>query len=154
AGHWYGGSAQHGFTDSVTTCNGSASLLCFQVDYVAAIQPPSPAPAFKWAFVSGFLQIGGGLASADAKCDADAMAAGLTTTPGQFTALVAPTGQTPASRISTSGVLPYMRPDNVIVVAKDSDLFSSALWLAPIEVRADLALPSGYAFLGSTFLDT
>jgi hypothetical protein len=115
------------WADSVlSNCDTSARLFCFQTDYTAVLPTPSPIPApFKWAFLTLGIDPSGGLTAFDARCDSDAMAAGLSTTTGKFAALVAPPGATASSRFTTSGV-PYVRTDGVLVAAHDTDLFQAA----------------------------
>jgi hypothetical protein len=137
---------------TMSNCDASARLFCFQTDYTAVLPSPSPVPApFKWAFVSQqTVDPSAGLSAFDARCDGDAMAAGLSTTTGKFLALTAPPGASAASRFTTSGV-PIVRTDGVVVAAADSDLFQAApVLLAPIDRNArNTELPVQYAFLGA-----
>jgi hypothetical protein len=136
---------------TVSTCDTSARLFCFQTDYTAVLPTPSPVPSpFKWAFMTLGVDPSGGLSAFDARCDSDAIAAGLSTTTGKFAALVAPPGATASSRFTTSG-FPYVRTDGVLVVAADTDLFQVApVLVAPIDRDArNVQAPGDYAWLGA-----
>jgi hypothetical protein len=103
-------------------CDFGASLYCFGVSQSLALVPPAPLSGLR-VFVSTPWQPGGGLASADARCAADAAAAGWT---GTFRAMLATATATAASRFTSSSG-PVVRADGVPVAADVVTLMSGAL---------------------------
>lgn len=142
-GSWYGGYSKG--------CADAAALYCMQADYRAALTPPPRPTARKFAFVTTAAFVPStGLAGADLLCSSEAMSAGLTTTANDFVALLAPTGASVASRVSPSVSLPYIRPDNVVVVDKGIELFmQSKLFRAPIGYTADGGISNFSVWFGS-----
>ena len=113
------GSIEIGFStgsSSMFTVMGSAScssmspIYCFGIDNQAVVAPP--VATGRRAFTSNAPWTpGGGLASADARCQSEASAAGL---PGTFRALLATTSGSAISRFSTAGAV-WRRPDHTLV---------------------------------------
>ena len=95
---------------STGTCDSLANLYCFGVDRAATVVP-TPAANYRRAFVAGPWTPGGGIASADARCQSDASAAGL---PGTYRALLAQVGASAMSRFNVNG-LPWGRPDGILI---------------------------------------
>jgi hypothetical protein len=123
-----------GWTDAFVAlpCTSSLPLYCFGVDRVALVRPASVTG--RRAFVtSGTWASGGGLASADAACQAEADAAPATAG-GTYLALLGTDTASPISRFDTSG-LPWQRVDGVFLVERAVDLASSDL-AAPFDVTA------------------
>jgi hypothetical protein len=94
----------------IAVCNqNNMGLLCFGVDRVARVEPP--AEQGRKAFISDAPWIpSSGRADADARCQADAMAAGV---PGSFKALLSTTTSPAISRFNTT--TPWVRVDGVLV---------------------------------------
>jgi hypothetical protein len=117
--------------DALVTCDQAASLYCFGADYVASVPPPKPPSPAKLAFLAGPFDPSTGLNGADSICMSAATSASLS---GTFHALLATSTASAASRVTTNGTTPYVRPDGVVVAAKDTDLLSATpLMLAPID---------------------
>lgn len=111
-------------------CDGaSAHLYCFGTDFHATnTRPAAQGPL---AFVTALSYRGESVASADARCAAEAAAAGRS---GSFRALLATNTASAISRFSTSGT-PWVRPDGVAIAAQAADLARGTL-LAPIALTA------------------
>jgi hypothetical protein len=118
------------FSD-VALCGQSLPLLCFGVDRVARVTPP--AETGRRAFLlAGPWSPAGGLTSADARCAADATAAGLS---GTYRALLATTSATAASRFDTVNRPLWVRVDGT-PIAESFSAFLARKLLAPIDVTA------------------
>jgi hypothetical protein len=124
--NWTAGNAE--------SCSSMMSVYCMQVDHVAVVPAPVPPANARRIFVSAPFNPAGGLAGGDAKCSADAAAAGLA---GTYRALLATVAASAASRFQLDGVRPVVRPDGVVVAARDTDLLAAQpLMLAPIGTTA------------------
>ncbi len=140
------------FVDSRACATTEARLYCFGT----ARQEPIDLTALastqgRRAFVSRSAHSpGGGLASADAKCQADAQAAGLV---GDYLALLATTSASAASRFDLTGTT-WVRPDGVAWLEQASDLplnrFASALNVNPDREQRGY----DYAWTGTDDLNT
>jgi hypothetical protein len=91
-------------------CQTGARLYCFGVDRAATVSAPPVANARK-AFERIWTP-GGGIAGADAACQADATAAGLS---GTYRALLATSGASALSRFNLAGA-PWVRVDNAVIL--------------------------------------
>jgi hypothetical protein len=117
-------------------CAGPYALYCLGTRYTAAVPPPAPPSPRKVAFMldvnKGYsIRPNGNLLDADMVCNTTATQSGL---PGTYKAMLATSTASAASRFTTNG-RPYVRPDGVVVVSSDADLFlASPKLLAPIEV--------------------
>lgn len=117
--------AQSGMFSAFSTnaCSASARLYCAEVDRVASVQTVSPPQ--RYVFVtSGTWTPGGGLASADAVCQAEANAGALA---GTYKALLATAAASAASRFNTAGS-PWGRVDGALLAASASATFTSTFW--------------------------
>jgi hypothetical protein len=113
-------------------CTEPAHLYCLGIDRKAQVVP-TPVSG-RYAFISkNTWTPGGGLSSADSLCQSEATNAGL---PGTYSALLAPTGETPASRFSTTG-LPWIRPDGIPITPTASTFFTTTLWDTSPNMSAD-----------------
>jgi uncharacterized protein DUF1554 len=136
---------------AAASCGAALSIYCFGVDRSIAVPPPTPTTSNRRAFLSSAWLPGGGLAGADAHCQADATTAGIT---GSFEALLATASASAASRFSTSG-LPWMRLDGQLVAASATNLLTDTRYvLAPLNLTADreyVALASVWTGGADTF---
>ena len=114
----------------VGSCASARALLCLGVDYSTAIA--QPAGVGRLAFVGPSVSLSGGLTEADAVCQDEADAAGLT---GSFRALLATSSASAASRFDLSGST-WVRPDGMPVLSVAADLLTVPPLLAPINVEA------------------
>ena len=116
-------------------CTSSSHLYCLGIDNQAVVAPPTPPANARRAFLSTLWKPGGGLAAADAKCQSDAMTAGL---PGTYLALLATTTATAISRFDTTKG-PWMRVDNTLLLPTAAALASTTLAYldAPPNLLAD-----------------
>jgi len=136
AGNYTSGRA-HGTTGvwtgfDIAGCSVPGRLYCFGVDRAA---PVAPTPATgRLAFASAWAP-GGGLADADARCQADAAARGH---PGTFRALLAAAGRSAASRFDPGGP-PWVRVDGVPLAAS-----AMALLLESTETALNVNAAGGY----------
>ena len=131
-------------------CGGTHGLYCMQVDHVTPLPPPPVPTNAKRIFLARFNQPASGISAADARCVADATAAGL---PGVFRALLALRGASAASRFHPDGVRPFVRLDGVVVAEHDVDLFTPGKGpAAPICIDAFGRSTSGTAFTGTANL--
>ena len=132
AGATAGQSSMFSSFDAVS-CASSVRLYCLGIDRTAHAQV-TPPPAQRYVFVStASWTPGGGVASADAVCQAEASNAAL---PGTYKALLATTTASAASRFSTSGS-PWGRVDGALLAASASSTFTSTLWDTSPGVSAD-----------------
>ena len=117
---------------TVSTCDQSNRVYCFGTDYTVPLPAPTKPTPSKLAFVAGPYTESSGLAAADSLCNTQGASAG-----GTFHALLATSTASAASRITTTGTVPYVRCDGVVVAAKDTDLLlASPVMLAPIDCNA------------------
>jgi len=108
-------------------------LACLGVGKTFALPAP-PQTQGRLAFVTkGDFTPGGGLAAADALCQAEATAAGRT---GTFRALLAADGATAASRFSTAG-LPWVRADGLALAETAEAFLTKPQYDLPILYSAD-----------------
>lgn len=114
-------SSTEGFTvNFVTACGNPRALICAERGALTTLPPP-PSPPGKRVFVSAPITPGGGLAGADARCAADASAAGLAGA-ASFRAAIAVTGAGPFDRFDPGE--PLVRPDGELVASTGAALFS------------------------------
>lgn len=127
-------------------CTVAHPFVCFQIDHA---QPLVLTPATgRIAFRSAPWAPGGGLASADAKCMAEAAAAGYT---GMFRALLATDTASAISRMDLGG-LPWVRSDGVRLVLTADDLAAGKL-VTSLTASADRQTYGGeYAWTGAVGL--
>jgi hypothetical protein len=121
-----------GFTnEGVSQCSvfNPSPVLCLGTDYQTPVQLTPQKGRIAFLSITWFP--GGGLADADAFCQADATAAGL---PGTYKALLAHTGGTAQDRFSLTGPT-WVRVDGVRIVPSAAMLGSPLL--APISLRAN-----------------
>jgi Divergent InlB B-repeat domain len=129
---WSGGL---NWTEGVAqSCSTTTTVYCMQVDHVAQVTVPAPPTNAKLVFVAAPYDPSSGLAGGDAKCAADASAAGLA---GTFRAMLATVAAGAASRFQVDGSRAVARTDNVIVASRDTDLFAARpIMLAPLGLTA------------------
>jgi hypothetical protein len=122
----------------------SAPVMCFGTDFATAV---SVTPvAGRHAFVTSGTPTGG-LAGADAECQAAASSAGLAN-PTHFLAMLSTTTASASSRFNLSGAN-WVRPDGVQIATSTSTLMAGD-FLAPIAVDATGTVTnSSYAWTGS-----
>jgi len=114
-------------------CGGLARIYCFQSDRYAYVTA-EPVETYRLAFRSSTtVAADAGLVAADALCQSDADAAGLS---GSFRALLATDGASAASRFDSTGA-PWARRDGTALASTASGLLSDAFWdSAVIETAA------------------
>jgi hypothetical protein len=136
--------ASSAFTEAFTLeCSQPLPVLCFGIDYQAA--PPLLGHSGRTAFLATPWQPGGGLADADAHCQADAGAAGLT---GSYRALLSHAGGTAADRFDGSG--PTWVNRSGIRIVPVASMLGQTPFLAPLDQRADGTRSSEtFVFTGS-----
>jgi hypothetical protein len=125
-------------------CSEPTRLYCFQTDYSIPITfTPAEGRA---AFLSAApFTPSSGIATADAICSSEALAAGLT---GTFLALL-PTSMPAANRFDTTGAM-WVRRDGIALARTAAELMSGVL-IAPLNVTAagvyddHLVITGGYA---------
>jgi hypothetical protein len=103
-------------------CDFPEPLYCFGVSHDFALVPPAPMPGLH-VFLSSPWQPGGGLASADAQCAADAAAVGWN---GTFRAILATATASAASRFTPSAG-PIVRADGLRVAQDVATLLAGSL---------------------------
>ncbi len=115
-------------------CSATARLYCLGIDRRAQVATiPSQG---RHAFVTkGTWTPGGGIYSADALCQSEANAAGLTTG-GEYLALLTPTNSAAALRFNTTGS-PWIRTDGIRITQSASEFFTTALFDVPPNLSAD-----------------
>ncbi|MBM4776852.1 MAG: hypothetical protein GQE15_04040 [Archangiaceae bacterium] len=129
-------------------CGSQQRLYCFGVDAPASVKVPAPAQ-FRRAFVTDSPWMpGGGIASADALCNAEASSAGL---PGTYLALLTPLGVSAASRFNTMGA-PWVRVDNVSLSPTANSFFTDPFWTATLNVTPLRSYGTATTWSGSTNL--
>lgn len=124
-------------------CSQPAHLYCLGVSFAAPVALARD-PANRAAFLSREAFVpDGGLAAADAQCQADARDAGL---PGTFAALLASGATaTPGSRFSTAGP-PWQLPSGLLLARTAADFFSPTGfndWLSGVTAFADGRFAAG-----------
>ncbi len=132
----YASASNAAFTDSLTqSCQDEQRIYCMGVDYTATLTPPKAVQG-RYAFTTKDTWLpGGGIASADAKCQSEATAAAL---PGTYKALLATDGGSAASRFTTpSGSLPWIRTDRIRVTGTAAAFFTTALFDLVPNLSAD-----------------
>ncbi len=125
-----------GFTNyELISCNGSLPVFCFGTSQANPLPAITPATGRKAFVTKGFWVSGGGIASADAMCQSEATAAGLS---GTFKALLATTSASAASRFSTNGAT-WVRPDGLALAASAATALASntLYWDVPNDRPAD-----------------
>lgn len=131
-----------GFTQrGAGLCSTPRHLYCFGIGTATVVAPP--AVSARRAFVSTGWQPGGGIASADAHCQTDASAAGLS---GTFKALLATSTASAISRFDTSiAAARWARPDDTVLAASAAALASATyLDAAPTSNAANTLWYSNY----------
>jgi hypothetical protein len=132
---------------STPSCDVPHALYCFGVDHATSVTPATVSG--RYAFLSGGLSsVGGGLAGADAHCQATAEGAGLD---GTYLALLATTAGSAASRFSVDGG-PWTRRDGVPLTETADELLAGADFLAGPNVEADggYEILQAHIWLGAT----
>ena len=129
------------------SCGAGQRIYCFGIDRNVALAPRTPtSTSDRRAFLSSPWIPGGGLAAADAHCQADALAAGIT---GTFKALLATSTASAASRFSTTGA-PWMRLDGIRIASTANALLGDTrLMLEPLNLTAAGAYIENYVWTGS-----
>ncbi len=102
------------------SCNATFRIYCLGKDFSSPLTFTKASGRIAFASTASFLP-GGGLAAADAQCQADAAAAAL---PGTYRAMLATSTASMASRFSTAGT-PWVRLDGIPLVATASDMFTT-----------------------------
>lgn len=135
-------------TDNYSNCGTPSRLICAEVGHSAAVTPPIETG--RNAFVTvGPWTPGGGLASADAACQAEATAASL---PGTYRAYLVTSTASAESRFATTG-LPWRKVSGVRLTQTADALFGPtpvALWDSFIAMHADGSPTTQRAWTGST----
>ena len=123
-------------------CTMTSRLFCFGVDRVTPlVVPPQPG---RLAFITPWTK-GGGITSADLKCDTDAANAGRL---GNFRAFMATSTATAATRFSTTGSR-WVRVDGIPVADTPEDLLLDNNTRAPINVMLDGTFTTSEAMTGA-----
>jgi cysteine-rich repeat protein len=102
------------------SCGGTFRIYCLGKDFSSPLTFTKATGRLAFASSSSFYP-GGGLAAADAQCQADAAAAAL---PGTYRAMLATSTASLASRFSTTGA-PWVRLDGIPLVAAAADMFAA-----------------------------
>jgi hypothetical protein len=123
-------------------CTVKLSIYCFGTDYTQPVVLP-PTSGYPKAFVSSNWIPGGGLASADAKCNQDAQTSGLG---GTFLALLATETASAVSRFDLSQ-MPWVRLDGVFFVNSRTDLAKADLASA-LNIASDGSYVNDHAWIG------
>jgi len=113
-------------------CDQLTRLYCFGIDYQAQVMVAPPVARNAFMTKSDWTP-GGGIGTADALCQQEASAAGLT---GTYKALLAPSGSTIASRFDTSGS-PWTRVDGTWLAPDAGLFFQGTTFFAPPNLTAD-----------------
>jgi hypothetical protein len=156
-GAWVGNAASGvgwNWNGALYACEGwQLPVYCFETDYANPVSVAGPPPGSRIAFLARdfIFPLGGGIASADARCMADAAAAGVQ---GTFKALIADIGR-PAmdsTRFDSAGA-PWYRRDGVPIVRLAADYLKrdGPILIAPIDLAADgrtHAVPMSAAWTG------
>jgi hypothetical protein len=127
----YPSNGAHGYISSGwSSCPYAANLMCIEISRTSRVDPPTPPPNRRRAFVSnGYFYPRNGISGADTVCRSDASAAGL---PGTYRALLATTTASGMSRFDLGGA-PWVRIDGVVLGETAAD-FAAGRWLAPLNV--------------------
>lgn len=125
-------------------CFGTYRLACFGVDRQVPVRIDRAEPT-RLVFVSSAWEVDGGVAEADALCDAEAAAVHQAS--GTFNAfLFRPPAADPRTRLNGLSSVPWARPDGVIVVPDVSTFLADA-----IDIAAPLTnQPGAYFWVGSS----
>ena len=144
-------------SNTAAPCTQALPLYCFGVDRSATVSVPVQTVAtVRRLFLSAPWSPSGGLAGADAVCQAEAGDHGLA---GTYRALLASytasAGITAASRFNTTG-LPWARVDNVIVDSTAAAFFnaSTTTWDAAINVTGGGSYDTYNTWAGAATLNT
>jgi hypothetical protein len=131
---WLEGSVLETIFGATTFCSGSYHVLCMQTDYHAVVPAPIPPAGSRRIFVTDGAPktSSGGAADWDTYCTTNGPG-------GNFSALVATNGATPASRFTARGV-PIVRMDGVVIADTDSAFFGGTPPAAPINVTQSKAI--------------
>jgi hypothetical protein len=132
---------------STNSCAGASPIYCFGVDRQGAAY--TPASTNRKAFLSNSLfNPSTGLAAADALCQADATAAGLS---GTFLAMLATATASAQSRFNLLGA-PWVRVDEVVMAPTPLQFFTSPYWAAGMNMFAGggIAVSNSAAFSGAS----
>jgi hypothetical protein len=128
-----------------TQCGYPTHRYCFGVDHVTPL-PPS-ADAGRLAFVTAqTFSPGGGIAAADALCDSEARAGGLT---GSFAALLASSTQSAADRFAPFWGRTWIRTDGVALNDPGEILFDQPELRAPLNATSTKTVVAGDVFTGA-----
>jgi hypothetical protein len=140
-----------GWTEgSITQCNGTARLLCFETGSVP-IRAPWPV-AGRRAFITstGYTGNLGGLAGADAACQARATAGALSN-PTRFKAWLSTSTVNAKDRLTSGG--PWVRVDGIPFANSLTDLTSSTLFTGlAVDEFGGHAMDAAYTGTGSAGL--
>jgi hypothetical protein len=128
----------------VTSCSGSAHLLCFETGKTMALAQPSQPITGRIAFVSS-LPAGTTFADFDTQCASDATAASL---PGTYLAAVATTTATIRSRF-TIDARPVQRRDGTVVATSADRLLSTSDLPSPVNQLANGTYTSNLVWTGA-----
>jgi hypothetical protein len=137
-------------------CTVAMRLACFGIDRQVAVTIPPPPAGSRRAFLSSPWMPASGLAAADARCAADASAAGLV---GSFRALLPVDGQTAASRFDLTGPT-WVRMDGMPIVLDAAGLAGGSLFTslnttaAGAHVRGSVATGGVRPGVAGTLADT
>ncbi|MER2562694.1 MAG: hypothetical protein ABTQ32_18350 [Myxococcaceae bacterium] len=135
-------------TGAFAPCGSQQRLYCFGVDAPASVKVSVPG-MFRRTFVTTATWTpGGGIASADALCNAEAGAANL---PGSYLALLTPQGVSAATRFNVMGA-PWVRIDNVSLAPTANSFFIDPFWTATLNVTPARAYGTDFTWSGSTNL--
>ena len=123
-------------------CFGSYRLACFGVDRSVPVRLDRAMPT-RLAFVSSPWPVDGGVAAADTFCDAEAATAhGVDG--GTFKAYLFTGAGSPLDRLGSSSVVPWARPDGVVVVPDVSSFLADA-----VDLEAPLSNQQQYFWIGA-----
>jgi len=126
-------------------CNAMTKLYCFGVGHTL---PVSIVPVTgRKAFISTNWAPGAGLASADARCQTDAMTAGFT---GTFRAMLATSTASGASRFIDG--LPWVRQDGIPIAPTAAALLANDMHVPPLDNNAQPPDNFDHAWLGAQTL--
>jgi hypothetical protein len=134
-------------TDTFSGCGDPSHLICAEIGHVAAVAPPEQSGRIAFVTASPFAP-GGGLASADAQCQADADDAGIA---GTFLAFLTSGNQTAESRFTTTGE-PWRRVDGVRITQTADELVGASpapIWESFIARTANNAPISSRVWTGT-----
>lgn len=127
------------------SCDVPHRLYCFGTGGDHPVLPPAPTSG-RLAFLStaSFFP-GGGLAAADALCNAEAAGAGKS---GSFRAALPVTTATTTSRFDLTGA-PWVRADGVALTETAADMFAAPFWRVPLAMDIDAQPTPAAAWAGA-----